>query len=102
MIFRDIYGKEIQYGDIVLDLRDHSICQIARSSVSDQPVLFVLKKFNRWALNYENVVHHCPPACYENRFIPEHGKLYWFFHGTSLPDIELLQHGERNRRIKEI
>ena len=90
MIFRDIYGKEIQYGDIVLDLRDHSICQIARSSISDQPVLYVLKKFSRWTLSYEN------------RFIPEHSKVYWFFHGTSLPDIELLQHGERNRRIKEI
>ena len=102
MQFRDTNGHLIQYGDIVEDLRTHSICRIIHSSLDDTPVLFVLKRFSWQRLTYEEVEHKSANACYEQRFIPKHSGLYWFLHGKCLPHIELMQHGSRNRRIKEI
>lgn len=102
MQFRDVNGYVLQYGDIVEDLRNHDLCYIARSSFDDQPVLVVIKQFSRQRLCYDAIIHTSASACYERKFIPKHSRLYWYIHGYILPHVELVQHGYRNYRNKEI
>lgn len=102
MRFRDVNGLELQYGDIVEDLRNHDLCCIARSSIGNQPVLVVIKQFSRQRLCYDSIIHMSETTRYERKFIPKHSKLYWCIHGYILPHIELVQHGYRNYRLKEI
>lgn len=102
MRYRDSYGNLLQYGDIVENLDTHDIGIIIRSSITDSPVLYILKEFSWRELNYRAITHNAAPACYEREFIPHHSNLYWHFHGYKIPQIELLRHGERNRRVKDI
>lgn len=102
MKFRDIYGRQLQYGDTVMEVSTHNIGVIARSETDDRPVFYLLKRFNWKYLNFETIYHKSAAACYESDFIPKHTKLYWILHGWRLTNIELIQHAERNRRVKKL
>lgn len=103
MKYRDMYGMLLQYGDVVENLNTHDIGVITRSSIDDTPVMYVLKEFSWRDLTYHTISHTGAAACYERAFLPRHtSKLYWRLRGYRVPGIELLRHGERNRRIKDI
>lgn len=102
MKFRDTYGNLLQYGDIVENLDTHDIGVIQRSSINDSPILYIIKEFSWRDMQYKNVKYCTSPICNERSFIPKHSKLYWRLHNYCIPQIELLQHGERNRRFKDI
>ena len=102
MKYRDAYGNLLQYGDVIENLDTHDIGVIVRSTIDDTPMLFLLREFSWRDLNYKDVAHNAAPACYERSFIPKRSSLYWRAHKYCIPNVELLRHGERNRRVKEI
>ncbi len=102
MKFRDVFGHELQYGDIVENLDTRDIGIIKRGSINYAPVMYILKRFSWKDLQYKDVDHVGAMPCYERTFMPEKSKVYWFLHRNCIPNIELLKHGDRNRRIKEI
>lgn len=102
MKYRDAYGALLQYGDIVENLNTHDIGIITRSSFNDTPVIYVMKEFSWYDLTYHPVTHTGARECYERTFLPKCSKLYLYLHNYRIPGIELLRHGERNRRIKDI
>ena len=101
MRWRDKNGHFLQYGDYIEDLEKRYIGQIVRSHINDKPVLHIIKQLNYSRMEYVNVGNASAPVCYERTFLPDWSRLRKWYYGYRLPYIELIQHGERNRRKKE-
>lgn len=98
----DRYGCPLQYGDYIEDLSKRYIGEIVHGSINDAPMLRVIKKFNYRNMQYEKLGNGAANACYEREFLPSYNKLQKLLKGNILSNVELLQHGERNRRVKSI
>ena len=100
----DRYGHPLQYGDYVEDLNKRYIGQIVHGSINDAPMVRIIKKFNYRTMQYENIGNGAANACYEREFLPSRSaqQRFHFLNSNVLDYIELIQHGERNRRIKDL
>ena len=94
--WKDAYGNQIGYGDIVEDFERRIIGKVVRSMLTGQPVLQIISQFSIKAMTYLPPPDNSTDFSLERNFIPKHSKLYWILHGYRLDNIEILKKGGNN------
>lgn len=91
--WKDAYGNQIEYGDIVEDFERRIIGKVVRSFLTGQPVLQIISQFSIKAMTYLPPPDNSTDFSLQRNFIPKHSKLYWIFHNYRLDNIEILRSG---------
>lgn len=94
--WKDAYGNQIKYGDIVEDFERRIIGKVVRSLLTGQPVLQVISQFSIKAMTYVPPPDNSTNYSLERNFIPYHNKLYWILHNYRIDNIEILKSENNN------
>jgi len=91
--WKDAYGNQIKYGDIIEDFERRIIGKVVRSFLTGQPVLQIISQFSIKAMTYLPPPDNSTDFSLQRNFIPKHSKLYWILHNYRLDNIEILRSG---------
>ena len=96
--WKDAYGNQIGYGDIIENFERRIIGKVVRSSFNNQPVMRIISQFSIKAMTYLPPPDNSTDLSLERNFIPKHSKLYWILHNYRIDNIEILRSGNDNER----
>ena len=94
--WKDAYGNQIEYGDIIENFERRIIGKVVRSSLNGQPVMRIISQFSIRAMTYLPPPDNSTDFSLERSFIPKHNKLYWILHNYRIDNIEVLRSGNDN------